>query len=243
MESIVNDCNHIFEKSDKSEENNQPQEKKVSEIPKHTLYLGLLVKEPIEKVYEILKSSLTIILDSYPNISDASNLLKQLEEKTFENEENYKNPWRYSKDSKEWHITTLFKKGAAFKKSHPAYLNFEEGKKLTAEIRGIVYIPNKIIFSLIYVDTPVENEYPHMTTLLGSSYKAKNSNDVCKELFLSDRELAKEYKKMMKENIEENTEQFVLKQEVKILDKKETVYFLKLESPFLIETEMNSFRN
>lgn len=241
MESSQNDCIENIQNSDK--DNHELQKKKIFEIPKHILYLGLLIKEPIEKIYEILIYSLKIIIESYPNISDALNLLEKLEKKTFENEENYKNPWGYSKDFKEWHITTLFKKGAAFKKSHPAYLSFEEEKKLTAEIRGIVYVPNKIIFALIYVDTPVENEYPHMTTLLGSSYKASNSNDVCKELFSSDKELAKEYKKMMKMNIEEKSDQFVVKQELKILDKKETIYFIKFESSFLIDTEMKSFKN
>jgi hypothetical protein len=150
MESSQN--GDMLNESSKFEEKNISivEEKKTeSEIPKKTLYLGLLVKEPIEKIYEILISSLKTILELYPNISDGKYLLKLLEEKTLEKEENYKSPWSYPKDYKKWHITTLFKKGPSLRKSHPAYLSFEQGKLISTEIRGIVYIPNKIITSII----------------------------------------------------------------------------------------------
>jgi hypothetical protein len=76
----------------------------------------------------------------------------------------------------------LFRKGNNFNKSHPAYVQFEEGKLNDVNIKGIVYVPKRIITSVVSTDTSVENKFPHITTILGT-YSAKNSNDVLNELF------------------------------------------------------------
>jgi hypothetical protein len=216
------------------------QNSKSYDLPKNILYLGLEITECIDTITNLIVSSLKEITYEY-EISDASKLIKLFEENIFECSENYKNPWKYPKESKIWHVTTLFKSGKSFIKSHPAYLYFQENKDVQLEIRGLVYIPNKIITSIIYTESPIQNEFPHMTTLL-AGYSAKNSNDVCKELFSEGKELRKSYLKLMKEDYqEEGRENEIKRIQVKILGKEETVFFIKYGYSIGITSKMRMF--
>lgn len=205
--------------------------------PEKALYLGLLVSEPIEKLHNLIVSSLNQILEHYPGIEDAVDLIKNIEEGVFEDTDVYKNPWKYPKDNKKWHITSLFKK-KSFNKSHPAYSSFESDKVVVVNIKTIIYVPKKIITSVIFTDAPIENEFPHMTTLLGS-WAAKNSNDICAELFAKGKPLEKEYKKLMKNELNEDS--FTQKLEVKIFGKSESVYVIKFQNPVQFDTRMAAF--
>lgn len=226
-------------KTSKNTEINTENNRLEQKVNTFTLYLGLHIKESQEKIHELITKGLIGIIELYPNIEDAQLLIKLIENNIFTNEECYNKPWRYPKEKKIWHVTTLFKRGKQFTKSHPAFMTFEKGKLINIEIRGIVYIPERIITSLVFTETPVENEFPHMTTLLGT-YSAKNSNDVCKELFSKDKPMEKEYKKMLKNEL--NDDSFVQKLEITLLGKKEIAYVYKFAAPIIFETEMEAFQ-
>jgi hypothetical protein len=196
------------------------------------LYLGLLVIEPIEKIHDIIIKGLKQITSVYKGLTDAEELISSMENSIVYSK------WRYPKADKKWHITTLFKKGKTFTKSHPAYTSFEKDKGITVDVRGLVYIPEKIIFCICFPDTPVENQFPHMTTLLGE-YSAKHSNDVMKELFGSGCQFEDEYESVFKVNL--NDKAFLEECGITLFKKKEKCYIIKFEEPISLETVMHAF--
>jgi hypothetical protein len=196
------------------------------------LYLGLEVTSEIETIHQLVTKTLTKIINTYPKIKDADKILAAIE-KGEEPE-----GWRYPKAHKKWHITTLFKKGKTFNKAHPAFTSFESGKSLSVDVKGVVYVPGKIMFSIVFPDTHVENEFPHMTTLVGE-YAPKHSNDVMKALFGKEGILRKEYNSVFKDELHE--EEYFECVEVEILGKTEDCYVLKFVEPLVLETEMKAF--
>jgi hypothetical protein len=197
------------------------------------LYLGLEVSEEIFKIHEIIIKGLNGILSEF-EISDADAILKGIE-----NSDELKN-WKYPKAHKKWHITTLFKKGKSFLESHPAYKSFEKDKIIPVEIKGILYIPGKIITCIVFPETPVQNEFPHMTTLV-NEYAPKHSNDVMSEVFGKGKVYEKEYTKVFKDNL--NDDQFVKMIEITLFSKQETCYVYKFTDPIVLETKMKVFLN
>jgi hypothetical protein len=220
------------------ESNKIPDSSDNKTIPKNVLYLGLEITEPIENIHKIISEGLGSILESYPNIEDAKLLIKEIENSNFEDSCIYNSPWRYPKENKKWHLTTLFRKGNNFNKSHPAYVQFEEGKLIDVNIKGIVYVPKRIITSVVSTDTSVENKFPHITTILGT-YSAKNSNDVLNELFSEGKCLNKEFKKLFEDEL--NDDLFVTMVEINLLNKKEKVYVVKFKNPIKLESSMKYF--
>jgi hypothetical protein len=198
-----------------------------------SMYLGLLVVDPIEKIHDIITKGLEGILSTYPE-EDAEGIIKSISS-------GMDNPkWRYTKPDKKWHITTLFKKGKTFSTSHPAYTSFETGKNVTVNIRGMIYIPEKIITCICFPDTPVENKFPHMTTLLGE-YSAKHSNDVLTSLFDEGCVYECEYEGLFKDLTNEDS--FLERCEKTFLKKPETCYVYKFVEPISVETIMHAFSN
>lgn len=227
-----------MELNPKAQENDDQTEIKI--IPKNALYLGLLLNEPLETINTIVIEGLRGILEAYPNIEDAKILLKEFEQVNFEKSEIFKTAWKYPKENKNWHLTTLFRKGSSFNKSHPAFLNFEDGKHIVANVRGIIYIPKRIMTSIVFVDTPVANEFPHITTLVGT-FSPKHSNDLMHELFADGKCSHKEYKKLFKDEL--NDEPFVNVNEINILNKKEKAYVYKFQEMIKLDTTMKVFFN
>lgn len=214
------------------------------DLPKKFLYLGLLIDETENTIIQLIISYLKIFTEKFTEVLDAKKLLESLENNNFEDKEIYSQPWKYPKESKQWHITTLFKNSKSVF-SHAAYLNFKEGESTLVEIRGMVYIPSKIITSIIYTETPTQNEFPHLTTLIGL-YKPKNSNDVLKEIFKADNML-NEYKEMMRKNYkiedDEDYEETIVKIKLNLFDKVEKAYFLWFKTPVIFNTKMHVFQN
>ena len=96
----------------------------------------------------------------------------------------------------------------------------------------------KIITSLIFTDASVENEFPHMTTLVGY-FAPKNSNDVCQALFSKGKPLEKEYSKLALS--EERTETSIFREEITIMGKKEISYIILFQNPVEFGAKMNVF--
>jgi len=218
--------------------NNPTSESVIESIPKNALYLGLEVNEPVDSILNVVIQGLKGITEFYPNLEDAKKLLKELSDNTFEDSDIFGSIWKYPKVNKNWHITTLFKKGSIMNKSHPAYINFKAGKQIYIQIRGLIYIPKRIVTAIVDVDTPVGNDFPHLTTLLGT-FSAKHSNDVLKELFSNGKILSKEYKKLFKDQL--NEELYTEMVDINLLNKKERVYIHKFKEPLMLETSMKVY--
>ena len=45
-------------------------------------------------------------------------------------------------------------------------------------ISAIIYVPGRILTAICFPNLPIENEYPHMTLMLGNNWAAKLSNSV-----------------------------------------------------------------
>lgn len=64
-------------------------------------------------------------------------------------------------------MTTLFIGKDKGKLEDPIYKQFVEDKRVDLEMKGIILVPGKIMAGVCFPATPIENEYPHMTLLLG----------------------------------------------------------------------------
>jgi hypothetical protein len=216
----------------------EPQNKKsITAILKKAAYLGLSITDPIDKILQLITLGLDQILTSDANAESAKTLLDIINQNRLEDNDVYGMPWRYPKDHKEWHVTTYFKKGKISNFDDPIFVTFEEGKKINIQVKALILVLGKIITSVIFTDVPVKNEFPHMTTLLGT-YAPKNSNDVCMELFGPGKQFEKEYKQMKDNEVEGGA---VYKVNVELLGKNEVAYVCILAQPFTLETEMKAF--
>jgi hypothetical protein len=77
-----------------------------------------------------------------------------------------------------YHVTQLFIGGNKSKLESPIFKNFRENKQVDIEVSGVIYVPGKILTAICFPKADVENEFPHMTLMLGNGWAAKFSNDV-----------------------------------------------------------------
>lgn len=209
------------------------------EISLKAKYLGLQITNDKNSINEMVISSLTKITDVFSDTNEAKQLIEKL--KLHNNDEKTENleKWRLPSSDGKLHITTYFKKTKVFSVSHPTVLSFEEGKTIEAQVLALIYIPEKIITSVVFVDTPVDNKFPHMTTLL-CNYKAKCSNDVISELYASNKEFQEAYQKLAKEG-SIGQENKVLRTTLKLYKQQESIFVVFFAQPFKLETVMKQF--
>lgn len=85
-----------------------------------------------------------------------------------------------------FHITTLYIGGNETKTETTYYQEFKEGLEYTIKIEGVIIVPGKIITGITFAKedspVPIENEFAHMTLLLGE-WKAVDSNSVMESVF------------------------------------------------------------
>lgn len=92
------------------------------------------------------------------------------------------------------HITTYFRGKGKYDPENQASKEFIEDKEVSITVSGVIVIPKRIITAIVFpVDCFVNNEFPHITSLLGS-YKPVDSNTVCSNLFSKGSELHVGYK-------------------------------------------------
>lgn len=198
-------------------------------------YLGLLIQDEFN-VFEVMKIGLMMICDNYNNLKEIKNITESLNSENKINIESMKTP---SKNN-EWHVTTLFKKTKQFIKSHPAFINFEEGKTIKLVIKGLVYIENKILIAIVQTETPVENKMPHITLLVGG-FSPKHSNDVFEKLFLGG-PMEQEYISLMNKEIKfENEIGNCYCITTTLFKENFTNYIIFFKDPITIESTMHVF--
>lgn len=78
-----------------------------------------------------------------------------------------------------YHVTQLFM-GNKAKLASPIYANYQENVSVDVTIPAVVYVPNRILIAVCFPKTAVENEFPHMTLMLGGKWPAVLSNAVLK---------------------------------------------------------------
>ena len=161
--------------------------------------------------------------------------------------EGWKYPHRMHKNL--WHCTTLYKGNVDFSKvkNRQEYNEFEEGKIVNVKVVGIVYVPMKIIVTVVKLEnTKSINEYTHITTFI-NGYAPKKANDVMKEIFSSKSTTANIYKAKMTESNEENeittssNKDYVSEESISIDGENVKAYVVLYGSPFILEGSMHAF--
>lgn len=79
------------------------------------------------------------------------------------------------------HVTQLFLGGNKRNLEHDIYKSYREGKKVQVMIKALVYVPGQLLTAVCFPKADVDNEFPHMTLLLGGNWTAKLSNTILQE--------------------------------------------------------------
>ena len=151
------------------------------------VYLGIVINgnNNANIFVNVIINCLKKILDKCGN-SEIKDFISKIEN----NKNNYyelSKGWKYPHNIHKnyWHCTTLFKGGKKIYsiKNNREYIEFSEGKNIKVDIIGFVYVPQKIMISIVYLNgEKCDNEFPHITTFI-NEYVPKQSNDVMIELF------------------------------------------------------------
>jgi hypothetical protein len=78
------------------------------------------------------------------------------------------------------HLTTLFIGGNKQKVKSTPFEAFKEGASCEIEIRAVVYVPGKLVAGIVFPQTEVENEFPHVTLMVSQGWAPVLSNAVIK---------------------------------------------------------------
>jgi len=77
-----------------------------------------------------------------------------------------------------YHVTQLFIGGNKNALKSEIYKNYKSGEKVEVEVRAVIYVPGKILTAVVFPKAPVDNEFPHMTLMIGGNWKPMFSNNV-----------------------------------------------------------------
>ena len=83
------------------------------------------------------------------------------------------------KQPNDYHVTQLFLGNRANLNS-PIYKNYKDGIAHDVKVNAIVYVPNRILTAVCFPKAEIDNEFPHMTLMLGGKWGAVLSNSVLK---------------------------------------------------------------
>ena len=173
-ESIKN--NEVFTKMVEESSNVVAISKKEFKPKKVPLYLGIFLKnDEKSRIQNILRYSLAKVQVQNPDSSVTEDLNEFLSDSL--------TSWKWPEDN--FHITTCYLGKDKPNTNTEFYKSFEEGVKFPFKFRHIVYVPGKIIFSIVYLDRErikVENKFPHVT-LATKSLPAQDSNKVMETMF------------------------------------------------------------
>ena len=167
------------------------------------IYLGILINNNTDNFIKNVIYSLDLIQQNFEQ-KEISELITKIQN----NKNNYELPngWKYPHKVHKnyWHCTTLFKGRQNIKsiKKTDEYNEYTEGKIININMIGFIYIPNKIMISIIDLNgEKCVNEFPHITTFI-NEFAPKQANDVMVGLFKNenDKEVCDFYKEKIKES-------------------------------------------
>ena len=239
-------------------EQHQQHQQHITSLSKVTnfLYLGILIKG--EKNYVKFKSKLTyafkLLLTHITTLNNTVNSQHKTEIESLiactQIVKGYALPngWKYPHNIHKnlWHCTTLFKGSQPVEKvlHMEEYKQFELGKSVNVKVIGVVYLPMKIVVSLVKLGEEClsVNKYTHVTTFI-NGFAPKKANDVTKALFdKGNDEVKEEYMKRMamKEKIEKK-EDIVKEKEIEVDGVKMKCYVVIYGNEFVLNGMMYSF--
>lgn len=149
-------------------------------------FFGLDVNNNDNQIKHITQYGLTCLLREYNNTNGNTSEIKEVLNSMCTHDHLVK-AWRHPSS---FHVTTIY--NPSLYPGHPAINAFNEGKEVLIKVKGMVYLPNKLLSLFVNVDTPIQNKIPHLTVLL-NEYQAKHSNDVLEIIFGFDKYLRKYY--------------------------------------------------
>ena len=183
-------------------------------------FLGIKVKNNTEDINKLIVKGLEDLLkDNTINNSTFIQLYDELKSNSQISE------YRYPKD---FHVTIVFEPEHYMNES--AVKRFEEGKEIDVIIKGFVFISKKILTFFVEVNTSILNPFPHITTLLGEDYKAKNSNDILESVF-----------KDRSKKTQSQTDSVSIFNNIKVREKHETVYLVRFKNNLFFKGVMKSY--
>ena len=242
-----------------NQHNQQQQQQCITSLSKVTnfIYLGILIKG--EKNYVKFKSKLTYAFKLLLTHLTTLNTVNTVQ---YKNEielliactqivKGYALPngWKYPHNIHKnlWHCTTLFKGSQPVDKvlHMEEYKQFELGKSVSVKVIGVVYVPMKIVVSLVKLGEEClsVNKYTHVTTFI-NGFAPKKANDVTKALFdKGNDEVKEEYMKRMamKEEKVEKKEDVVKEKEIEVDGVRMKCYVVIYGNEFILNGMMYSF--
>lgn len=220
------------------------------EIPKTTnfIYLGVLLQgeQFYVKFKSKISSSLKKVKETFsgsiePEINELISSIEIVKGITLPS--GWKYPHKMHKNL--WHCTTLYKGNVSFDKvrNKVEYKEFIEGKEIPVKILGLIYVPKKIIVSIIKLEGASSvNEFTHVTTFI-NGYPPKKANEVMKEVFgeKGNPAIKKVYNDKMNNEINTSTKDFISMENIKIDEKNVKAYVVLYEQELELEGEMHAF--
>lgn len=211
---------------------------------KSFLYLGVLISG--EKNYVPFKSTidngLKAIKAAYTfNTEDICNLINCLQLiREFSLPKDWKYPHKFHKNL--WHCTTLYKGNKSITQfnKEKEYEEYIEGKEIKVSVYGLIYIPDKIITSIILMNPQTVNKFPHITSFI-NGYAPKVSNIIMNELFSKDGPLRNEYEIIVSDYTKTNKEEIIKKVEIKIENELVNCFVIIYDQPLILHGVMHAF--
>lgn len=86
-------------------------------------------------------------------------------------------PWKFPNS---YHVTTLFIGGNKKKQNHAILQNHKEGHSVSVQVRALIYVPDKLVAGIVFPQTEIENEFPHVTLMVSPGWAPVTSNAIIK---------------------------------------------------------------
>lgn len=211
-------------------------------LPANVFYIGLLIMETIDTMNKYILTTVNEIKKS--NHETETDILELVNGIKLDSAKSGQG-WRYPELDNTWHVTTLWDPNN--NKDQPAYDAFVNGKPFNILIKGAVYVPGKIMFSIVFADTPTRNKFMHSTVMI-NSLERKYSNNVAEALFDEGRPLHEMYLKMasgqyVKEGVYKERIKLNIDDGEKLIGTEEEIdaYFVKFKTPYVFKSRMHMF--
>jgi hypothetical protein len=95
-----------------------------------------------------------------------------------------------------YHVTQLFIGGNKDKLNFVIFKRWKEDREVDVVVKGVIYVPGRLLTAIVFPNAEVENEFPHWTLCLGSNWTAKLSNSVLTETCKSENRFKALYDQM-----------------------------------------------
>ena len=159
------------------------------------VFLGIDTQKPegaLDKFQDVVKLAFQIIEEELGTQNDYGKQRDAILKQAFQGAKS--GSWKLPNT---YHVTQLFIGGNKNKLTSPIYQNYKEGLEVEIEVRGVIYVPNRLMTAIIKTKADVENEFPHQTMVLSKTWTPVLSNTVLMQTCRGNRVFKDFYQEMM----------------------------------------------